>query len=107
MDSFSHAMIHFANGYTRRYQGQAEPVLFNVGLGVGFVLLLAQVMPGLSSFVSSQTPAGPVRGDMSCVDGRARHCRKEMRSKVEGEAKKGRRCNEKRREKDAETVEDE
>lgn len=42
------------------YQLEAEPVLFYVSLGVGLVLLLTEVVPGLFAVVGSQAPAGPV-----------------------------------------------
>lgn len=42
------------------YQLKSKPILFNVGLRVGLVLLLAEVVPGLSAIVGSQAPAGPI-----------------------------------------------
>lgn len=64
------------------YQLEAEPVLFNVGLGVGLVLLLTEVVPCLSAVVGPQTPAGPVCWgmDFCLVDS----CSCHMRLVVEG-----------------------
>lgn len=63
------------------YRRKSEPVLINVSLGIGLVLLLTEVVPCLASIVDSQAPVRPVCGFMGGVSGYM-HCGEE--SEYEG-----------------------